>query len=51
MAATSAGTPIALGSSHVFVVVGEVGDTTGVATRKLHFLGFPADPVVPPLVQ
>jgi hypothetical protein len=51
VAATSAGTPIALGSSHVFVVVGEVGDTTGVATRKLHFLGFPADPVVPPLVQ
>lgn len=50
VSATSAGTPIALGTSHVFVVVGEANDVTGFATRTLHFLAFPANPVVPDLV-
>ncbi len=54
VAATSPSTPIALGTSHVFVLVGETSaltNDTAPNNRKLHFLTFPADPTVPPLTQ
>ena len=54
IAATAAKTPVALGTSHVFVLVGDIASTqdgTAPPNAKLHFLAFPANPAVPQLQQ
>lgn len=54
IAATQAKTPVELGKPYLYVLVGEAAalqDDTMPANRKLHFLAFPSDPVVPQLTQ
>ncbi len=56
IAATAGKEPVALGKGNVFVLVGEgslavLTDPAAPANRKLHFLAFPTNPVVPPLTQ
>ncbi len=54
IAATAGKEAVALGKGHVFVLVGEaavLADPNTPPNVKLHFLAFPANPVVPPLTQ
>lgn len=54
IAATAAKTPVVLGTSHVFVLVGDQVSTVSAgapANAKLHFLAFPSNPAVPQLQQ
>lgn len=54
IAATAARTPVALGTSHVFILVGDIASTLNAdapANAKLHFLAFPSNPAVPALTQ